>query len=174
MMIYFQKLVSRENLALLCTIGKNNNTCTLQAESSKFASVLFDQGFHWLELIGTPSDGIYLDLIVPGFVVYYINWFYLSMVECITYLQQRNPGILFWPEFRLKFLEFRKNSIFHFLLSTIELDIWQMSSKTFKFLTKKADDHWLLKKCRSGFKVGKRDELLLKQIVNNVKMLNVK
>ena len=27
------------------TIGKNNNTRTVQAESSKFASVLFDQGF---------------------------------------------------------------------------------------------------------------------------------
>ena len=26
-------------------IGKNNNTRTVQAESSKFASVLFDQGF---------------------------------------------------------------------------------------------------------------------------------
>ena len=45
-------------------IGKNNNTRTVQAESSKFASVLFDQGFKYLflqdglELIGMPSDGI--------------------------------------------------------------------------------------------------------------------
>ena len=31
---------------LLCKeIGKNNNTLTVQAESSKFASVLFDQAF---------------------------------------------------------------------------------------------------------------------------------
>ena len=39
---------------------KNNNTRTVQAESSKFASVLFDQGFQmgWLELIGMPFDDI--------------------------------------------------------------------------------------------------------------------
>ena len=51
---------------------KNNNTCTVQAESSKFASVLFNQGFQnigWLELIGMPSD----DPILPGFAVYYVR-----------------------------------------------------------------------------------------------------
>ena len=49
-------------------IGKNNNTRTVQAESSKFASVLFDQGFQIIipprssasvpEPIGTLSDDI--------------------------------------------------------------------------------------------------------------------
>ena len=70
--VLFQKLVSRENLVLLCTlkftIGKNNNTRTVQAESSKFASLLFDQGFQIVipprivanvpEPIGMPSDSI--------------------------------------------------------------------------------------------------------------------
>jgi hypothetical protein len=33
----------------LYTIGKNNNTRTVKAESSKFASVSFDQGFQiWI------------------------------------------------------------------------------------------------------------------------------
>ena len=49
-------------------IEKNNNTHTVQAESSKFASLLFDQGFQVVipprivanvpEPIGTPSEGI--------------------------------------------------------------------------------------------------------------------
>ena len=50
------------------TIEKNNNTRTVQAESSKFASLSFDQRFQIVipprivsnvpEPIGTPSDGI--------------------------------------------------------------------------------------------------------------------
>ena len=61
------------------TIGKNNNTRTVQAESSKFASVLFDQGFqiwvgwNWLE---RHLSVFCIDPIVPGFVVYYVNWLY--------------------------------------------------------------------------------------------------
>ena len=49
-------------------VEKNNNTHTVQAESSKFASFLFDQGFQLVipprivadvpEPIVTPSDGI--------------------------------------------------------------------------------------------------------------------
>ena len=49
-------------------VGKNNKTHIVQAESSKFASLLFDQGFHLVipprspasvqEPIGTPSDCI--------------------------------------------------------------------------------------------------------------------
>ena len=49
-------------------IEKNNNTRTVQAESSKFASLSFDQGFQIVipprivanvpEPIGTPSDNI--------------------------------------------------------------------------------------------------------------------
>jgi hypothetical protein len=55
-------------------IGKNNNTRTVQAESSKIASLLFDWGFQIVipprvvasvpEPIGTPSDGISIDPIV--------------------------------------------------------------------------------------------------------------
>ena len=50
------------------TIGKNNNTRTVQAESSKFESLSFGQGFQIVipprivanvpEPIGMPSDGI--------------------------------------------------------------------------------------------------------------------
>ena len=56
------------------TIGKNNNTRTVQAESSKFASVLFDQGFqiwigwNWSE---RHLSVFCIDPIVPSFVVYY-------------------------------------------------------------------------------------------------------
>ena len=49
-------------------IEKNNNTRTVQVESSKFESLLFDQGFQIVipprivanvqEAIETPSDGI--------------------------------------------------------------------------------------------------------------------
>ena len=38
-------------------IGKNNNTRTVQTESSKFESVLFDQGFQIL--VGTDRNAIY-------------------------------------------------------------------------------------------------------------------
>ena len=61
---------------LYLAIGKNNNTRTVQAESSKFLSVLFDQGFQiW---VGWILSELHLtvfciDLIVPGFVVYYVN-----------------------------------------------------------------------------------------------------
>ena len=57
-------------------IGKNNNTRTVQAESSKFASVLFDQGFqiwvgwNWSE---RHLSVFCIDPIVPGFVLYYVN-----------------------------------------------------------------------------------------------------
>ena len=53
---------------LFKTIEKNNNTRTVQSESSKFAKLLFDQGFQIVipprivanvpEPIGTPSDSI--------------------------------------------------------------------------------------------------------------------
>ena len=36
----------------------------------------------WLELIGTPSDGI--DPIVPGFVVYYFNQMFEEIKSCIS------------------------------------------------------------------------------------------
>ena len=52
----------------LWAIGKDDNTRTVWAESSKFASLSFDQGFQIVipprspasvpEPIGTPSDGI--------------------------------------------------------------------------------------------------------------------
>ena len=57
-------------------IGKNNNICAVQAESSKFASLLFYQGVQIVinssvvyvpEPIGTPSDSI------DPIVVYYVN-----------------------------------------------------------------------------------------------------
>ena len=66
------QLLSRQSK----TEAKSNNTLTVQAESSKFASVLFDQEFqiwvdwNWLErhlLV------FCIDPIVPGFVVYYVN-----------------------------------------------------------------------------------------------------
>ena len=68
------------NLQERCSvgIGKNNNTRTVQAESSKFASVSFDQGFqiwvgwNWSECHLTVFC---INPIVPGFVVYYVNSF---------------------------------------------------------------------------------------------------
>jgi hypothetical protein len=45
-------------LPFVSKIGKNNNTCTVQAESSKFASVLFDQEFQ-IWLIGTDWNAIW-------------------------------------------------------------------------------------------------------------------
>ena len=65
-------------------IGKNNNTRTVQAESSKFASVSFDHGFqiwvgwNWLERHLTVFC---IDRIVSGFVVYYVN--------CSTYVKEK-------------------------------------------------------------------------------------
>ena len=67
-------------------IGKNNNTRTVQAESSKFASVLFNQGFqiwvgwNWLE---RHLSVFCIDPIVPGFVVYYVNSSVGSMTTSI-------------------------------------------------------------------------------------------
>ena len=70
---YFYKLTSfpvllSQRKCHVFTIEKNNNTHTVQVESSKFASLLFDQGFQIVipprspasvpEPIRTPSDGI--------------------------------------------------------------------------------------------------------------------
>ena len=57
-------------------IGKNNNTYSVQAESSKFALVLFDQKFQIL--VGWNWSERHLlvfciNTIVPGVVVYYAN-----------------------------------------------------------------------------------------------------
>ena len=53
-----------------------NDTCTVQGESSKFASVWFDQGFQiWVGWNWSKRHllVICIDPIVPGFVVYYVN-----------------------------------------------------------------------------------------------------
>ena len=63
----FDTDTSTEIIQPVQAIGKNNNTRTVQAESSKFASLLFDQRFqidipprivaNVPELIGKPYDG---------------------------------------------------------------------------------------------------------------------
>ena len=62
------KVIVADELAAFAFIEKNNNTRTVQTESSKFASFSFDQGFQIViplrivvnvpEPIGTPSDSI--------------------------------------------------------------------------------------------------------------------
>ena len=82
--LYFTKQIKKKfHLVPIVfhAIGKNNNTHTVQAESSKFASVLFDQGFQiWVRrnLSKHHLTVFCIDLITPGFVVYYVNkWKYL-------------------------------------------------------------------------------------------------
>ena len=60
------------------SFGKNNNAHNVQAESSKFASVLFDQGFQvWVGWNWSECHLLvfWMDPIVHGFDVYYVNGF---------------------------------------------------------------------------------------------------
>ena len=69
-------------------IGKNNNTHTVQAESSKFASVLFDQGFQiWVGWNWSERHLLVfcINPIVPGFVVYYVNCSWHWQFQCDAY-----------------------------------------------------------------------------------------
>ena len=69
-------------ISVIFHIGKNNNTCTVEAESSKFASLLFDQGFHIViaprSLASVPevqnrSECHLTIFCINQIVVYYIN-----------------------------------------------------------------------------------------------------
>ena len=57
-------------------IGKNNNTGTVQAESSKFASLLFDQGFQIVIppriVANVPEPTVFC---IDPIVVYFVNIF---------------------------------------------------------------------------------------------------
>ena len=84
------------------SIGKNNNTRTVQAESSKFASVLFDQGFQiWVGWNWAKRHLLVfcIDPIVPGFVVYYVNWIeikhwiYKTLEGKPTFLHSAHRGL---------------------------------------------------------------------------------
>ena len=54
------------------SIERNKNIRTVQSESSKFASLLFDQ-IPYRMVVGTDWNAICIHRIVPGFVVYYLN-----------------------------------------------------------------------------------------------------
>ena len=69
-------IIYRNTVFNFSGIGKNNNTRTVQAESSKFASVLFDQGFQvWVgwNRLECHLTVFCIDRITPGFVVYFVN-----------------------------------------------------------------------------------------------------
>ena len=72
----------KPNKNSIILIEKNNSTRTVRAESSKFASLLFDHGFQIVippasvpQPIWTPSDGICINPIV----VYYVNCIGIEM-----------------------------------------------------------------------------------------------
>ena len=83
------------------SIGKNNNTRTVQAESSKFASVLFDQGFqiwvgwNWLE---RHLSVFCIDPIVPGFVVSIKICFWNFLTFMIRSFYEHKPNKHIWHD----------------------------------------------------------------------------